>query len=75
MKATQKERLLHLLQTQDQVCGGQLLRLRMPRYAARVSDLKADGYNVVRLKMCPTHLTAVYQLLPTPDVQLPLGDW
>ena len=75
MKATQKERLLRLLQDQDQVCGAQLLTLRMPRYAARVADLKADGHNVVRLKMCPTHLTAVYQLLPTVDEQLPLGDW
>jgi len=60
--ASQKERLLALLQEQDQVCGGQLLELRMPRYAARVADLKADGWRITRVATCPDHKTAIYEL-------------
>ena len=60
--ATQKARLLQLLKDQDQVCGGQLLELRMPRYAARVADLKADGWRILNVGTCPEHKTARYEL-------------
>ena len=65
---TQKARLLQLLKLQRQVCGGQLLELRMPRYAARVADLKADGWNIVNVGTCPEHKTARYEL----DIRLQL---
>ena len=65
--ATQKARLLQLLQDQSEVCGGQLLELRMPRYAARVADLKADGWRILNVRTCQEHRTAVYAIDDEPE--------
>ena len=57
--ATQKERILAMLEG-GVVCGSELLDARMPRYAARILELKADGYHIITMGLCPEHKTARY---------------
>ncbi len=40
---SQETRILNLLKT-GPVCGGLLLTLRMPRYSARIAELRSRGY-------------------------------
>lgn len=49
---TQKERVLLAFTAYGVVCGNTFLTMHIPRYAARVSDLKADGHVIVRTT-CP----------------------
>jgi hypothetical protein len=49
---TQKEKMLLAFRAYGVVCGNTFLTMHIPRYAARVSDLKADGYKITRAK-CP----------------------
>ena len=50
---TQKEVVLAALRQQPQgVCGVWFLDRRMPRYPARIVDLKTDGHSIGRVK-CP----------------------
>ena len=50
---THKQRILGMLRRGD-VCGDTLLELHMPRYAARVHELKADGYQIIS-RRCKQH--------------------
>jgi len=49
---TQKERMLLAFKAKGTVCGSTFLEMHIPRYAARVADLRDDGYDIVRVK-CP----------------------
>lgn len=49
---TQKERMLLAFTAYGVVCGNTFLTMHIPRYAARVSDLKDDGHIIVRAR-CP----------------------
>ena len=44
------------------VCGSVWLQGRMPRYAARIHDLKTDGY-AIESGWCSAHKTATYRLV------------
>ena len=45
------------------VCGSEWLRDYMPRYAARVGELRDLGFVIETVtKRCPLHKTAVYRL-------------
>ena len=66
---TQKEQVLQALMLRPGgVCGTQFLEGRIPRYAARILDLKHDGHWIDRVS-CPyslhTHPSAVatYKLI------------
>lgn len=52
--ATQKARILSLLQT-GPVCAWDLYSYRMPRFAARIHELRQDGYLITT-----EHCTAPY---------------
>jgi hypothetical protein len=52
-KPTQKETILELLRKRD-VCGDELLEMHMPRYAGRIYELRADGYEILSRK-CKQH--------------------
>ena len=43
---SQKERILRRL-LEAPVCGTRLLELRIPRYAARIAELRADGHSII----------------------------
>ncbi len=50
---TQAERILAMLQAWESgVCGTQFLEAMMPRYPARILELKRDGYGIERVS-CP----------------------
>ena len=79
---TQLERVLEALRANiDGVCGTLFLKEGIPRYAARIGELRSAGHNITRVK-CPyfyhTHSgnIASYRLDPrvapmpaTPDPQ------
>lgn len=50
---TQKERIMLLLRT-GPVCGTDLLKYHMPRYAARINELRNDGHTIAR-RRCERH--------------------
>ncbi len=71
---TQKERTLSMLRTLHQgVCGTMFLEARMPRYAARILDLKHDGHRIEKIS-CPysyhghAKAIATYRLNPLYEV-------
>ena len=43
---SQKDTILRRL-LEAPVCGTRLLELRIPRYAARIAELRAEGMNIV----------------------------
>ena len=43
---SQKSHIHRLLQT-GPVCGTRLLELHIPRYAARISELRGEGLNII----------------------------
>lgn len=43
------------------VCGSRWLAARLPRYAARVGELRAEGYRIATSR-CKEHKTAIYTL-------------
>ncbi len=45
MSDTQRDRVLALLR-QRPICGIEFLQLAMPRYAARIHELRQDGYRI-----------------------------
>ncbi len=77
-RPTQKEQVLQALVLRpDGVCGTQFLEGRIPRYAARILDLKHDGHDIVKVS-CPYSLhthpasVATYKLIPyTPATRWP----
>jgi hypothetical protein len=66
---TQKEIVFRQLVDRGVVCGDWFLRLHIPRYAARILELRAEGYDITRVP-CPypyhTHrkTLASYRLTP-----------
>ena len=71
---SQKERVLSTLRVRpDGVCGVTFLEQRIPRYAARILDLKHDGFHIERIP-CPYSLhthpasVATYKLEPHLDL-------
>lgn len=68
-KPTQREQVLATLAEGDPICGTAFLQARIPRYAARVNELRRDGWRIERVP-CPynyhTHpkTVATYQLQP-----------
>ncbi len=46
---SQCDRILNLLKT-GPVCGSILLTLRMPRYSARIAELRAKGHEIATVK-------------------------
>ena len=67
---TQLERVLEALRANiDGVCGTLFLKEGIPRYAARIGELRSAGHNIIRVK-CPyfyhTHTgnIATYRLDP-----------
>ena len=50
---TQKTRILSWL-TQRDLCGTTMLEMRIPRGAARIADLRADGWNI-ETRECTQH--------------------
>ncbi len=49
MMDSQETRILNLLKG-GPVCGGMLLTLRMPRYSARIAELRAKGHEIETVK-------------------------
>ncbi len=47
---SQCDRILNLLKNGSPVCGGFLLTMRMPRYSARIAELRAKGHEIVTVK-------------------------
>ena len=71
---TQKERTLSMLRMWDRgVCGTMFLEAKMPRYAARILDLKQDGHRIEKVS-CPysyhghPKVVATYRLNPLVEV-------
>jgi len=58
---TQKERILDSLR-RGPVCGTELLRRGMPRYAARIYELRADGHRIETAR-CLLHRHDSYQIM------------
>ena len=56
---SQKQRIANLLRG-GPVCGTALLDLRMPRYAARISELRAEGM-LIETRVCESHRHASKQ--------------
>ena len=54
MATTQKEYVLNQLKTRGTVCGTWFLQWNIPRYAARIYDLRTDGHRIERVR-CPHH--------------------
>ena len=50
---SQKQTILDMLRRRD-VCGDELYALHMGRYAARVHELRADGYEILS-RICKQH--------------------
>ena len=46
-RATQKARILSLLQSRRMIALPELLDLRIANYRARLSELRKDGYDIV----------------------------
>jgi len=67
---TQREQILTALKS-GPVCGTTLLALRMPRYAARVAELRNDGYPI-RTRRCQNkyhqHTTTQYEYVLYQDL-------
>lgn len=73
---TQKQRILYDLQNPwtrctltapaPTVCASKWLRDYMPRYAARILELRNDGY-LIETGTCPKHKTATYTLRSRPQ--------
>ncbi len=65
---SQKSRVLAVLRRYDVVCGVDLLDDHMPRYAARIDELRKEGYEIDTVP-CPlwshshTSRIASYRLL------------
>ena len=57
---SQKQRIANLLRD-GPVCGTALLDLRMPRYAARISELRAEGM-LIETRVCESHRHASKQI-------------
>lgn len=71
---SQRRRILRLLETAP-VCGTELLDRHMPRYAARIKELRTDGHNIATRPCQNTlhrHTTAQveYVLLPAGQLEL-----
>lgn len=49
---TQKEKMMLAFTAYGVVCGNTFLAINIPRYSARVHDLRSDGHIIVRAK-CP----------------------
>ncbi len=47
---SQETRILNLLKNGGPVCGGLLLTLKMPRYSARIGNLRSLGHEIVTVK-------------------------
>ena len=43
---TQQERILYELSDGDPICGTTFLNWHIPRYAARIHELRAKGYHI-----------------------------
>ena len=67
---TQNDLVLARLEVRGTVCGNWFLAMYIPRYAARILDLKQAGFDIRKVK-CPysyhTHTKALasYQLVRT----------
>ena len=46
----------------EEVCGSVYLEAHMPRYAARINDLRNDGHTI-ETGRCKVHKTATYRLV------------
>lgn len=72
---SQKARILHALEnSRIGVCGTTLLARNMPRYAARIGELRADGVDIVT-EPCNLHWHVTRQVkyrLAVADEQLTL---
>ena len=66
---SQKQRIANLLRD-GPVCGTALLDLRMPRYAARIAELRAEGM-LIETRRCESHRhvsAQVEYLVPSPTL-------
>ena len=71
---TQKERILAMLNS-GPVCGYHFFTSRMPRAAARIAELRKDGYQIVT-RPCRFHEdchSVVYELVGQDQLALNLG--
>ena len=59
---SQETRILNLLKN-GPVCGGLLLTLRMPRYSARIGELRAKGYTIETVRCSHYGRTADFVLV------------
>ncbi len=67
---TQRDKVLYELRTgwtactegDDEICASIFLRDYMPRYAARILELRQAGFNI-RTGRCRKHKTATYELV------------
>ena len=66
---SQKERIRRIL-ADGPVCGTALLDLRMPRYAARIAELRGEGM-LIETRRCESHRHVSKQveyLVPSPSL-------
>ena len=71
---TQRERILNALKVAQcddlfatpWVCGVEFLNDYMPRYAARIAELREAGHRIIS-ERCPDHPTFRYQLVEADD--------
>lgn len=68
---TQRDRILWLLRDRRAVCANDMLEMRMPRYAARILELRKAGFAIVTRK-CSQHdfhrsRVVEYKLVFDPD--------
>lgn len=71
MSETQKDLILRLLRKYPAVCATELLHLRIPRYAARILELRQAGY-MIDSEPCDnpqhSHRSRQIQYVLIPDV-------
>lgn len=71
---TQRDRILAALRM-GPVCGTQFLQMFIPRYAARIHELRKDGF-VIGTRPCRMHdhssAQIVYELAETDQMRLAL---
>ena len=53
MKPTQRSRIMSWLEA-GPVCGTTMLRFHIPRYAARINELRRDGHTIIT-RPCTQH--------------------
>ena len=63
-RPNQQARILAMLATGNPVCGAALLEARMPRYSARIQDLRAAGWQITTTSCTHGMAVAHYTLEP-----------